>query len=106
MAKIYATDGKVINEAPQIQIGDRLFGVDTRKSTYDRMQKTIESNNGEKSDEDIILEHAFGAEAYKQILKMDLPISGFLNLITYVYAAMFDLSFEDAEARFRRADKQ
>lgn len=102
MAKIYTTDGKVITEAPQIQIGDRLFAVDTRKSTYDKMQKEIEKSKGDRPEEDIILEFAFGKAAFKQIQEMDLPLNGFLNLITYVYAAMFDISFEEAQERFRK----
>jgi len=102
MAKIYTTDGKVITEAPQIQIGDRLFAVDTRKSTYDKMQKEIEKNKGDRAEEDVILEYAFGKAAFKQIQEMDLPLNGFLNLITYVYAAMFDISFEEAQERFRK----
>ena len=102
MAKIYTTDGKVITEAPQIQIGDRLFAVYTRKSTYDKMQKEIEKSKGGRPEEDIILEFAFGKAAFKQIQEMDLPLNGFLNLITYVYAAMFDISFEEAQERFRK----
>jgi len=106
MAKIYTTDGKVITEAPQIQIGDRLFAVDTRKSTYDKMQKEVESAKGNKSEEDIILEYAFGKAAFKQIQEMDLPLNGFLNLITFVYAAMFDITYEEAQARFRKSSEQ
>jgi len=102
MAKIYTTDGKVITEAPQIQIGDRLFAVDTRKSTYDKMQKEIEKTKGDRAEEDIILEFAFGKAAFKQIQEMDLPLNGFLNLITYVYAAMFDISFEEVQERFQK----
>lgn len=102
MAKIYTTDGKVIFDAPQIQIGDKLFAVDTRKSTYDKMQKEMEKNKGEISEEDIILEHAFGKDAFKVIKEMDLPLNGFLNLITYVYAAMFDITFEEAQERFQK----
>ena len=103
MAKIYTTEGKVIIEAPQIQIGERLFAVDTRKSTYDKMQKEIEQNESGRSEEDIILEYAFGETAFKQIQDMDLPLNGFLNLITFVYAAMFDITFEEAQERFQRA---
>lgn len=103
MAKIYATDGKVVVEAPQIQIGDRLFTVDTRKSTYDKMQKEAEENRGKRAEENIILEHAFGKAAFKQIQEMDLPLNGYLNLITYVYAAMFDIEFEEARERFRKS---
>lgn len=102
MARIYTTDGKLLVETPQIQIGDKLFAVDNRKSTYDKMQAEVEKSNG-KNEERIILEHAFGKEQMKEIDKMNLSLKGYMNLLTFVHAAIFDISFEEAEARFQKA---
>lgn len=103
MGRIYATDGKILCETPQIQIGDKLYAVDIRKSTYDKMQEEIKK--GQKSEEDIILEYAFGKSSLQEIKKLDLSIGGFMNLITFVYAAMFDITFEEAQTRFQKAAK-
>ena len=102
MAKIYTSDGKLLVEAPQIQIGDKLFAVDNRKSTYDKMQEAVKKAKGE-SEEKIILEYALGKAQMKEIEAMDLSLKGYMNLLTLVHAAIFDISFEEAEARFQRA---
>ena len=104
MGKIYSTDSKISQDSAQIQIGDRLFAVDCRKSNYDKMQKALAKNESGKSDEDIILEFALGKEAFAQIQQMDLSLMGHLNLITYIYAAMFGIEFEEAQERFRKAE--
>jgi hypothetical protein len=104
MAKIYATDGKLIADGfPQIQIGDKLFKVDNRKSTYDACQKAVEKAKG--NEERVILEYCLGKEQLKEIDAMDLTIKGFMNLLTYVQAALFDITFEEAEARFQKAQQ-
>lgn len=102
MAKIYTTDGKLLVETPQIQIGDKLFAVDNRKSTYDKMQEAVNKSNG-NNEERIILEYALGKAQMKEIDAMDLSMKGYMNLLTLVHAAIFDISFEEAEARFQKA---
>lgn len=102
MAKIYTTDGKLLTETPQIQIGSKLFAIDNRKSTYDKMQAAVANAKG-GSEERIILEHAFGKEQMAEIDAMDLSVKGYMNLLTYVHAAIFDIPFEEAEARFQKA---
>ena len=102
MAKIYTTEGKLLCDTPQIEIGGKLFAVDNRKSTYDKIQEAIEKSNG-KSEERIILEHAFGKAQMKEIDAMELSVKGYMTLLTYVHAAIFDISYEEAEARFQKA---
>lgn len=102
MAKIYTTDGKLLVDMPQVQIGDKLFAVDNRKSTYDKMQEAV-SKAKDGNEERIILEYAFGKEQMKEIDAMELSVKGYMNLLTYVHAAIFDISFEEAEARFQKA---
>lgn len=102
MAKIYTSEGKLLVETPQIQIGDKLFAVDNRKSTYDKMQEAVHKSKGE-NEERIILEYALGKAQMKEIDEMDLSIKGYMNLLTLVHAAIFDISFEEAEARFQKA---
>lgn len=102
MARIYTTDGKLLTEVPQIQIGDKLFAVDNRKSTYDKMQKAV-AKAEDGNEERIILEYAFGKEQMKEIDAMNLSVKAFMNLLTYVHAAIFDISFEEAEERFQKA---
>ena len=102
MAKIYTTDGKLLTEVPQIQIGDKLYAVDNRKSQYDAMQKAIAENDGkEHSDEDLIIKFALGDKQFKEVKAMDLSVAGYVNLILYIQAAILDISFEEAQKRFQ-----
>lgn len=101
MGKIYATDDRILSDGfPQIQVGDKLYRVDTRKSTFDRMQAAVEKAGGDEPR--VILEHTLGKDALKEIDAMELSVSGYLNLITYVQAALFDVSFEEAQKRFQQ----
>lgn len=108
MAKIITTDGNILSDGfPQIQIGDRLFRVDNRKSTYDKIAKEIEANTKKepdkrKTEEKIIMELTLGKEATKDVEEMDLSVNGYINLVIYIQAAIFDTSFEDAKARFQK----
>lgn len=102
MAKIYTTDGKLLVETPQIQIGDKLYAVDNRKSNYDAMQKAIADNDGKEfSDEDLIVKFTMGDKQFKEIKAMDLSVSGYMNLIMYIQAAVLDITFEEAQKRFQ-----
>ena len=102
MAKIYTTDGKLLTEMPQIQVGDKLYAVDNRKSNYDAMQKAVDKNDGkEYSDEDLIIKYALGEKQYKEVKSMDLSVAGYMNLILYIQAAIMDISFEEAQSRFQ-----
>lgn len=105
MARMYTTDGKILTEQPTIQVGDKLYTVDNRKSTYDKMQAEVlrkpEEGETKLSEEEIIIVYALGEKQFKEIKALDLPISGYLNLIVYIYAAMFDITFEEAKKRFQ-----
>lgn len=68
---------------PQLKIGDKLYTVDNRQSTWDKIQKTQaneELSIEEKNDE--IFELALGAEASKEIKEMDLPVENY-NYLTF-----------------------
>ncbi len=106
MARIYTTDKKILcDDFPQIQIGDKLFKVDTRKSTYDKLQKAVEAAPDDQADR-VVMEFLLGKEQTKEIDKMGLTVSGTLHLMTYLQAALYDISFEEAEARFRKAQQE
>lgn len=101
--KIYTSDNKIISDGfPQIQILDKLYRVDTRMSNYEAVQEALPAV--EKGGEVAHLLRGFlGEEAYAEIKELDLTFSGTMNLLYYVMAAVMDITFEAAEARFQRA---
>lgn len=63
------------DNCPQLKVGDKLYTVDNRQSTWDKIQKI--QNDLELADEEKtqkIYELALGKEAAKEILDMDLPV--------------------------------
>lgn len=91
MAKMYTLDNKLLTDVPTVQVGDRVFTVDNRKSTVKKLMK--EMNKINKSDEkvidadEMIIKAAFGKKA-DEILKMDLPFAAQAELSEIAMAAM------------------
>ena len=102
MKRILNIEDKILTEKPEIHIGDKVYIVDDRKRTVDEMMKVVDKENGEKK----AVELTLGKEAAKEIEAMDLSMTGYNNLIIAIMAAVMDLSFEEAEERFRKATKQ
>lgn len=100
MSKIYQTDGKILtgDNFPQIQIGQKLYVVDNRRSTYNNIQKVItegKTNPKEGVDYDIeILKLALGEEHATEIEKMDLSVQSFNELTIYIMAAIQGEEYE------------
>ena len=100
MAKMYSTDGKILigDNFPQIQIGDKLYVVDNRKSTYDKIQDVIlESQTKPEKGKDYdmeIFKLALGKEKAKEIEKLDLSVKSFKELSIFVMAAIQEEEYE------------
>lgn len=101
MAKIYTTQGRILYERPQIQIGNKLYTVDNRQSTFKKLEKqlTKDANDMEK-----VFEIVFGAEEAKEIIDMDLSYQGTVDLVIYIFAAIKGIEFEEAEKEFFRKE--
>lgn len=73
---------------PQIKIGDKLYTVDDRKSTYDKIQKLQkEKNNAEEIEKETFI-LALGEEATNEIYGYDLPVENFNYLMYCVLGAI------------------
>lgn len=74
---------------PQLQIGDKLYEVDDRQSTFDSIQKLQSDqtiSNSEKSD--MIFELTLGREAAQEVKNMDLPVQNYIYLTYCVMGAI------------------
>ena len=74
---------------PQLKIGDKLYIVDNRQKTWDKIQE-IQSNNElkEKDKTDKIYDLALGEEARKEIEEMNLPVENYSYLSICVMGAI------------------
>lgn len=77
---------------PQLKIGDKLYLVDDRKSTWDKIQQVQEDGG----DDVEILRLALGEDATKELIdNSDITVSGYTNLSYYVMAAITGEDYED-----------
>lgn len=79
---------------PQLKIGDKLYLVDDRKSTWDKIQQ-VQERGGDNVDAEI-LALALGKEAVAELVNnSDISVSGYTNLAFYVMAAITGEDYED-----------
>ncbi len=93
--RIIDTENKILSgdNHPQLKIGDRLYTVDDRKSTWDKIQALQDDES--VSDKDIeILNLALGKKETKEILSNELTVEGYTNLTFFVMAAITGEDFE------------
>lgn len=79
---------------PQLKIGDKLYLVDDRKSTWDKIQQ-VQKKGGDNADAEI-LTLALGKEAVAELVNnSNISVSGYTNLSFYVMAAITGEDYED-----------
>ncbi len=101
MAKIINISDKLTNENPQIQIGDKLYEVKTGMSSVMKFEELASDNTvGSISKAAAI---ALGEEAAKELNIADMPSQNIKVLFTAILAAMQDITYEEAAARFQKA---
>ena len=101
MAKIYSTDGKILtgDNFPQIQIGDKLYLVDNRKSTYDKIQDLYKKDPGNDRG---MFELALGKEMTKEVEKLNLSVESYKNLTYFISAAIQGIEYEEVLEQVRK----
>lgn len=97
--RIIETEDKILtgDNHPQLQIGDKLYLVDDRKKTFDKInevQSDVTLSQPEK--ERKIFELALGTENAKELLENEeLTVSGYKNLTYFILAAITGSTFEE-----------
>ena len=104
MSKMYTLDGALLVERPEIRIGEKVYPVDNRQKTVEKLMKVTQ--NVEKSPMEGIrkaLALAFGEDAAHEIDGLDLPFPAYQKLFELVMAAMTGEEPESVAARFQAA---
>ena len=106
MAKRYALDGALLTEKPGIEIGDKIYAVDNRKSTVEKVMKLSEKSDNEFKEEsfailDKTIELILGGKALNEIQDMDMPYPAFQKLFELVMAAATGEEPEAVAERFQ-----
>ncbi|MBP3939493.1 MAG: hypothetical protein IK955_08785 [Clostridia bacterium] len=100
--RIIDTGDKILtgDNHPQLKIGDKLYIVDDRKSTWDKIQALQSDDTVENKDEAILI-LALGEEAVKEICNESITFSGHTALTFFVMSAITGEDYEE----LRRAAK-
>lgn len=102
--RIIDTGDKILtgDNHPQLKIGDKLYLVDDRKSTWDAIQKIQNDDtlDGDAKDKEA-LTLALGKEAVEELYSKELSVQGFTALNYYVMSAITGEDYEE----LRRAAK-
>ena len=89
---------------PQLKIVDKLYTVDNRQSTWDKIQKVQEDNKlSDDVKSDKVFELALGFEALNEIKNMDLPVENYIYL---TYCIMGAITGEDPKKLQEMAKNQ
>lgn len=91
------------DNCPQIKICDKLYLVDNRQSTFDKIQEVnADTNLSEKERTKKIYDLALGVEKANEIIKMDLPV----EYNTYLsFCIMGAITGEDPDEIKKRAQE-
>lgn len=100
MGKMYTLDQKLLTDTPEIRIGDKVYPVDNRKKTMDKVSKL---NAAEVDAESEIFKIALGPKAAKEIDAMDLPFPAHIALLELTIAAITGEEPEAVAERFQEA---
>lgn len=80
---------------PQLKIGDKLYTVDDRKSTWDKIQKLrLDETKTDEQKSDEILVLALGKEAVKEICNDEITVQSYNALTFYVMSAITGEEYE------------
>lgn len=89
---------------PQLKIVDRLYTVDNRQSTWDKIQK-IQRDESIDEDEktEKIFNLALGKKETTEIMKLDLPVENYIYL---TYCIIGAITGDDPKELQKRAKEQ
>lgn len=100
--RIIDTENKVLtgDNHPQLKIGDRLYTVDDRKSTWDKIQ-ALQDDDSVTDKDTAILNLALGKKETKEILSQNLSLEGYTNLTFFVMSAITGEDFDELKKAAR-----
>ena len=101
---MYVVDGEKLAARPEMRIGDKIYQIDNRLSTFTRINERLKERDGD-SDFDIIIGEALGAANFQEVCEMDLAYGVMFEIVIIILAAIQDLTVEEARCRFRQGLK-
>jgi hypothetical protein len=104
MAKVINITDKLSKEKPKIQIGEKFYEVDNSMSTMLKFQSLTRESTEDSLSKSIEL--ALGSEVAKELNVTTWCVADFKVLSIALMAAMQDIEYGEAEARFLQTSKE
>jgi len=102
LARVLNITDKFSNERPSIVIGEKSYEInDSVEVAFKFSELASQGTNGSMDAVKMVL----GEKAYKELKIEKMSIDNFKVLMIALLATMQGLSYEDAEARFRRQEQ-
>lgn len=102
MAKIINISDKLSLSKPCIQVGDKQYTVDDSLETVMKFEEVYDDGDTQGMLECMKL--AVGGEAYSELAFEKMSLSNIKVWFLAIIAAMQDMTYEEADARFRQFD--
>ena len=99
MSKVINITDKLDNNVNSFQIGEEVFPVDNSLTTVMKFNELAQDLSVESFTSAI--EISLGKKAVKSINPSKVKVQNFKVILTGIFAAMMDLDYEEAEARFQ-----
>ena len=99
---MYSIPQELIEKSPEIRIGDKIYKIDNKLSTFLRILKRLDSEKAENNELNIIIGEALGKKALEEIVSADLPYTIMHEIIIIILAAIQGLEIEEARSRFKK----
>ena len=109
--KLYTIDNARLTECPEIRIGDKVYPLDDRQKTAEKVMKLIPEDGADSRKESMkMIREAFalvfGKEHAQEIDDMNLRYPAYLRLFETVIAAMSGEEPEDVAKRFQSSENR
>ena len=109
--KLYTIDNALLTECPEIRIGDKVYPLDDRQKTAEKVMKLIPEDGADSRKESMkMIREAFalvfGKEHAQEIDDMNLRYPAYLRLFETVIAAMRGEEPEDVAKRFQSSENR
>lgn len=100
MGKMYTLDNKLLTETPELRIGDKVYAVDNRMKTVEKIQAVSRSiQDAPYEGIASVLDLALGTKAATEISEMNMPHPAYQRLFELVMAAV--TGEDPADSRFQ-----
>lgn len=106
MGKMYTLDHKLLTETPEIRIGDKVYPVDNRVGTVEKINTEKVEGASSFSEIERILTLILGKKATREIDIRSMPFPAAQKLMELAVAAATGEEPEDVEARFQKSGEK